>query len=119
MIEFLPQSSGTCLAVHFSGKVTGSEYQEFLDALTERLESGSQVSLVLALAGFEFYGDFEAVRKDFKFGVGEYKHIHRAAFVGDQKWIEWFTRFIGPFTHTEEKHFSAEQLNEAIGWASA
>ncbi len=64
---------------------------------------------MIEFADFEFYGDFEAAKKDFKFGFGEYKHIHRVAFVGDQKWIAWFTRFIGPFTRAEEKHFPGGQ----------
>ncbi len=95
------------------------EYQQFLDALAERLKSGSQVSLVLELAGFEFYDDFESAKMDLKFGFGEYRHIRRAALVGDQKWIAWFTRVIGPFTRTEEKHFPEGQLEAAIAWAAA
>jgi hypothetical protein len=119
MIEILEQTTQSCLAVHFSGKVTGEEYQQFLDALRERLQTCSQVSLVIELAGFEFYGDFEAARMDLKFGIGDYKHIHRAAFVGDQKWIEWFARFVGPFTRAEEKQFPAGQFDEALSWACA
>jgi hypothetical protein len=119
MIEMLPQSTASCLAVHFSGKVTGAEYQQFLDALRQCLEAAEKVSLVLELSGFEFYGDFEAARQDFKFGFGEYKHIHRAAFVGDQKWIEWFARLIGPFTRAEEKHFPEGQIEAACLWASS
>jgi hypothetical protein len=118
MIEILQQSTETCLVVHFSGKVTGSDYQQFLDALTERMKTGASIALVVEFAGFEFYGDFEAAVMDFKFGFGEYKHIHRAAFVGDQKWIAWFTRFVGPFTRAEEKHYAAGQLAAAIEWAS-
>ena len=118
MIEVLPQSTPGCLAVHFSGKVTGQDYQQFLQALTERMKSGSQVSLVIEFSGFEFYGDFDAAKMDLKFGFGEYKHIHKAAFVGDQKWITWFTRFIGPFTRTEEKQFPADQLDQALNWAA-
>jgi len=83
MVEILPQSNQTCLSVHFSGKVTGKEYQQFLDALRERLKTGSKVNLVMQLIGFEFYGDWEAAKKDFEFGIGEYKQIHRVAFVGD------------------------------------
>lgn len=119
MLEILNQSTESCLAAHVSGKVTGEEYQQFLDALSERLKAGNQVSLVMVLAGFEFYGDFEAAKKDFKFGAGEYKHIHRAAFVGDQKWIGWFTRLVGPFTRAEEKHFPEGQFEEAFSWACA
>ena len=119
MIEFLPQSTERCLVVHFSGKVTGEDYQQFLDALRERLKTGEKISLVAEFAGFEIYGDFDAAVKDLKFGFGEYKHIHRASFVGDQKWISWFTRLVGPFTRAEEKHFPAGQLEAACSWASA
>lgn len=119
MIEILEQSTPTCLAVRFSGKVTGQEYQQFLDAIGYRLKNKEHVSLVCALQVFEFYGDFETAKKDFKFGFGDYKRIHRAAFVGDQKWIDWFTRLIGPFTKTDEKHFKATQLEEALEWACA
>jgi hypothetical protein len=62
---------------------------------------------------------FEAAKMDLKFGFGEYKHIRRAAFVGDQKWLTWFTRFVGPFTRAEEKHFSAGQLEAALSRANA
>jgi hypothetical protein len=119
MIEILPQSTESCLAVHFSGQVTGAEYQQFLDALAARLKTGVQVGLVVEFAGFEFYGDFEAARLDLKFGFGEYKRIHRAAFVGDQKWLGWFTRLIGPFTRAEEKHFPEGQIEAAYAWVSS
>jgi len=119
MIEILPQSSETCLAVHFSSKVTGLEIQQFVDAFEERLKTCDQVNLVAEFVGFEFYDDFAAAKQDFRFGFGDYKHIHRAAFVGDQKWIEWFTRFFGPFTRTEEKHFPADQFEAAVSWACA
>lgn len=119
MIEILEQSTGNCLAVQFSGKVTGQEYQQFLDALDQRLKAAEKVSLVVELSGFEFYGDFETARKDFKFGFSDYKRVHRAAFVGDQKWIEWFARLIDPFTRTAEKHFPAGQVEAACTWASS
>jgi hypothetical protein len=117
MIEILDQSSDSCLAMHFSGKVAGDEYQQFLDALDKRLGTAEKVSPVLELSGFEFYGDFESAEKDFKFGFGEHKRIHRAAFVGDQKWLEWFTRLIDPFTLAEEKYFPEGQVEAACAWA--
>jgi hypothetical protein len=117
MIEILTRSTDTCLAAHFSGKVTGADYQQFLDALSERLKDDTKVNLVMVLTGLEFYGDFDSAKKDFKFGMGDYRRIHRSAFVGDQKWVEWFTRFVGPFTKAEERHFAENQLEEAINWA--
>ncbi len=118
MFEILEQSTPQCLAVRFSGKVTGQEYLQFLDAIRERLKVNEIVGLVCELDDFSFYGDFEAFKQDLKFGIGEYKHIDKAAFVGDQKWVEWFTRIIGPFSKTEEQYFRHDQFNEAFDWAN-
>jgi hypothetical protein len=105
--------------VHFSGKITGEKYQKFLNAVNDRLATHEKVSLVVELSDVEFYGDFEAARKDFKFGIGDYKKIPRAAFVGNKKWIEWFTHLIDPLTRTEEKYFRESQFEEAYAWATA
>ena len=119
MIEILSQSTDTCLVVQATGKVSGQDYKIFLDALEPRMKTQSEIDLVMTFKDFEFYEDVEAAGEDFKFGVGEYKYIRKAAFVGNQKWIDWFTRFVGPFTKTEEKHFPEGQLDEAVRWASA
>jgi hypothetical protein len=99
--------------------VTGDKYKKFLNAVNDRLMTHERVSLVLELWDFEFYGDFEAARKDFTFGLGDYKKIHRAAFVANKKWLGWFTRLVGPFTRAEEKYFGENQFDEAYAWASA
>ena len=119
MIEILDESTETCLVVHFSGKITGDKYQKFLNAVSDRLMAHEKVNLVLELSDCEFYGDFEAARQDFKSGYGDYRRIHRAAFVGNKRWIEWFTELVGPFTRTEEKYFRALQFEDAYAWASS
>ena len=117
MIEILPQSTETCISVHLSGKVNVQEYQEFLDAVNDKLTTTDEISLVLVLTGFEFYEDFEVAKKDLKFGLGAYKRVHRAALVGDQKWIGLLTRLVGPLTRAEEKHFAEGQFDAAFAWA--
>ena len=119
MIEILEETTDSCLVVHFSGKVTADKYQMFLNAVEDRLKTYEKVSLVLELSDFAFYGDFETARKDLNFAFGQYNCIHRAAFVGNRKWIDWFTRLIGPFTRTEEKHFPEGQFEAAYIWARA
>lgn len=119
MIEILDESTDTCLVVHFSGKVTGDKYRKFLNAVNDRLMTHEKLSLVVELSDVEFYGDFEAARKDLKVGYGDYKRIHRAAFVANKKWLEWFAWLIGPFTRTEEKYFRENQFEEAYTWASS
>jgi hypothetical protein len=119
MIEILKESTPVVVVAHFSGKVTGQEYQQFVDAVEERLKATDDLNLVLDLSGLEFYGDFEAAKKDFKFTLGEYKRVRKTALVGDQKWIEWYTRTIGHLTKSDEKHFPVGKTQEAFDWACA
>jgi hypothetical protein len=46
-----------------SGKLSGQEYQQFLDAVEERFKKVNEVNLVIDLTGFEFYGDLDAKKK--------------------------------------------------------
>jgi hypothetical protein len=117
MIEILEKSTDTCVVVRFGGKVTGDEYRKFLDAVDDRLKTRDKVCMVADLSQFEFYGDFEAFKEDFHFGVNEYRRIERAAFVGDQKWIGLFVKLTGPLYRATEKHFPAGMLDDACAWA--
>ena len=119
MIEILADSTATCVVVRFSGKITGEEYRLFLDAVDERLEEHEKIDMVAELSGFDFYGDLEAFKEDLHFGMHEYRKVRRAAFAGDQKWIELFVKLMGPFYHAEEKHFPAGELKEALAWATS
>jgi hypothetical protein len=117
MIEILDKTTDACVVVRFGGKITGEEYRQFLDAVDERLKVQDEVNMVGDLSEFEFYGDFEAFKEDFHFGTHEYRRVGRAAFVGDQKWIELFMKLVGPLYRAEDKHFPAGQLEDACAWA--
>ena len=117
MVEILGNTTDTSVVVRFGGKVTGEEYKRFLDAVDERLKTHDKVDMVADLSEFEFYGDFEAFKEDFHFGVHEYRRVERAAFVGDQRWIELFVKLTGPLYRATEKHFPAGRLEDACAWA--
>jgi hypothetical protein len=117
MLEILNETTDTCVVARFGGKITGEEYKRFLDAVDERLKAQDKINMVADLSEFEFYGDFEAFKEDFHFGIHEYRHVERAAFVGDQKWIELFIKLLGPFYRATEKHFPAGRLEDACAWA--
>ena len=67
--------------------------------------------MVWLLQDLEF-PEWEAIKADTHFGVMDYRHVRRAAFVGDQKWVEWFIKLIGPFTRAEERLFQPDLLND-------
>ena len=119
MVEILDRTTANCVVVRFGGRVSGEEYKQFLDAIDERQAADSEVDMVADLSEFEFYGDFEAFRKDFHFGTHEYRKLEKCAFVGDQKWIDLAVKLMGPLTRAREKVFPAGKLDEAFEWATS
>jgi hypothetical protein len=117
MVEILEQTTDTCVVVRFSGKVGGDEYKWFLEAVDSRLKAHEKINLVADLPEFTFYGDFKAFKEDWHFGTHEFHKINRAAFVGDQKWIQVFMKLVEPFSRVEDKRFSAGQIDAACAWA--
>jgi hypothetical protein len=118
MIEYLAASTPTCFVVKFSGKLRGTEYWELIGKVESAIQANTAVNLVLVMRDLEI-PEWEAIKADRHFGLKAYRHIRRAAFVGDQKWAEWFVQLIGPFTRTQERTFRPDQLDEAVTWANA
>lgn len=119
MVEILPESSEACVVVRLEGMITGDEYRVFLDAVTSRLEGNKTIDVVADLSEIKFYGDFEAFREDLHFGTHEFRKVRRAAFVGDQKWIDVLLKLMSHFYRAEDRHFPKGQLEEAVAWASS
>ena len=118
MIEYLPESTPTCFVVKFSGKLRGAEYNELIGKVESAIQANNSINLVLVLQELEF-PEWEAIKADTHFGLKDYRHIRRAAFVGDHKWADWFVKLIAPFTRAEERMFHPEQLSKAVQWAGS
>jgi hypothetical protein len=118
MIEYRPASTLTCFVVKFSGKLRGAEYQELIGKVESVIQAHGFADIVLVMQDLEF-PEWEAIKADTHFGFKDYRHVRRAAFVGDQKWADWFVKLISPFTRAEERSFPLEQLNEAVQWAAS
>ena len=116
MIEYLDASTPTCFVVKFSGKLRGAEYRELIGEVESAIQANGSVNLVLLMQELEF-PEWEAVKADTHFGLKDYRHVQRAAYVGDQMWAEWFVKLIGPFTRAEERLFRPDQLSDATMWA--
>ena len=117
MIEYLPENTPTCFVVKFSGKLHGAEYRELIGKAESAIQAHGSINLVMIMEALEF-PEWDAIKADTHFGLKDYRHVRRAAYVGDQKWAEWFVKLIGPFTRAAERMFRPDQLNEAVQWAN-
>ncbi|MFN8379242.1 MAG: STAS/SEC14 domain-containing protein [Anaerolineae bacterium] len=117
MIEYLPASTAECFVVRCSGTIRGDEYREFIDRVESALRVQGSLNLVLIMdeTGIP---EWDAIKADAHFGLKDYGHMRRVAYVGHDRWLEWLVRLMSPFTHAEEKMFPPEHLDLAVEWAS-
>jgi len=118
MIAVLPTTTSTCLVVKFSGKIHGAEYRDLIGRVESTISAQPALSMVLIMQDLEF-PDWDAINADAHFGLKDYRHLLRVAYVGDEMLTEWFIRLISPFTHAEERLFQPDQLDQAVRWASS
>jgi hypothetical protein len=117
MFEILPESSETAIGFKVSGKVVAADYEALLPKLDEAISAHGKINLLVLIDEFEGWKGLDAAKADFKFGTHEYRQVERAAFVGDNKWMERMVKIMDPFTrHTEERTFPLDKLEDAWQW---
>jgi hypothetical protein len=112
-------SSDTCLVVEAAGRVTGDEYEVFAERFEQAVKEHGEVDLVINLTAGVSYGDMDAFKDDWRFGVKEYRHARRVAVVGDVRLLNAIVRLFSPFTRAEEGFFPPGEVDAAVDWASA
>jgi hypothetical protein len=115
MYETLEESTHTCPVSRFSGKVTSDEYT--ISNCSRRAIKTSEKSTCGAVEEqFEFYGDLSAAGKDSSLLLMSI-NMSAGQLVGDQMWIDWFTRLISPLPRGR-KCISGWRARGCFEWAS-
>jgi hypothetical protein len=117
MIEILPESTETTIGFKISGKLTGEDYEKLLPKLDQAIEAHGKINLLVLMEDFSGKFEIDAAKADFHFGTHQYRQVEKAAFVGDERWMEWMIKIMDPFTsRVEEKFFQTGQIDEAWTW---
>ncbi|EDZ66848.1 hypothetical protein NOC27_175 [Nitrosococcus oceani AFC27] len=109
------------IAIHFSGKMTGEDIQQYKKILEGKLEKHGQLSFLIDFTGLSDMNAnafVEGTKADLEF-LGHIDRFSRCAFVSDKEWPQALIDFIGPVLPTlEMKVFTPEQSDEAMNWVS-
>ena len=117
MIEIMPESNGSALALKASGKLTDADYKEVLIPKIEEIIKRSGKAKVLLYLPRDFTGwDTHAMWDDASFGLRHRNYFEKLAVVGGPRWVEWATKTASHIMKGEVKTFSEEQLQEALDW---
>jgi hypothetical protein len=118
MLEVMPASTDTFLAVRATEKLTAADYETvFIPELSRRIEAAGSVSTLVYLdEGFEGW-ELGAMWDDAKFGIQHCRDFDRVAVVGAAAWMEWGAKISGAFMPGEVQTFPMDELEDAIDWA--
>jgi hypothetical protein len=117
MIEIMPESNGSALALRASGKLTDADYKEVLIPKIEEVIKRSGKAKVLLYLPVDFTGwEAHAMWDDARFGLRHRNDFEKLAVVGGAKWVEWATKIGSYFMEGEVRTFPEAQLEEALDW---
>ena len=120
MVEVMPESTGSTLALKASGKLTDADYKQVLIPKMEEIIKQYGTAKVLLYLPGDFTGwEPHAAWDDAKFGLRHRNDFEKLAVVGGAKWVEWSTKIASHFMKGEVKTFPQEQLEEALNWIRA
>jgi hypothetical protein len=119
MLKILDGTTAATVVVECGGKLTTDDYATLGKALDDAVEAAGETkpSMVFYMTSSPMDADWDAVKDDAKFGLGQYRELARVAYVGDIKWVDWVVKAFGWMTKAEERTFPADRLDDAIAWA--
>ena len=106
------------LALHFTGELEKSDYDGFLPILEEKIKKHGKINLYWEMDDFDGW-DASAAWKDLKFDMKHANDFHKVAMIGEEKWQDWMTQLMKPFTGAEVKYFERTEREKALAWAEA
>ena len=108
-------SHGRVLEVDLHGKLSREDYERFVPELERMIREYFKIRVLVTMHDFHGW-DAGALLEDIKWNARHFSDIERLAVVGEKTWHALMTGFCKPFTSTEVRHFSAEDLDAARAW---
>ncbi len=118
MIEIMPETKGSILAIKATEKLTTRDYEEVLiPKIDQLIRVFGKIKVVIYLADNFTGWEIGAAWDDAKFGLQHRNDFEKIAVVGGPKWVEWATRIGAYFIDGDVKTYEASDLQAAISWA--
>ena len=118
MYRVLDESSGHTVGIKVDGKLTKDDYGVLIPYFENLIKECGALNLLCDLTQFSGM-DVAAFWEDFKFSIRHLREFQRIAIVGDQRWLNWYTKLFNPLVKTELHYFQQEQIQEAWEWVKS
>jgi len=109
------ENGGKILVVHVSGKLTKSDYEQFVPSFERFVQQHGKLRVLFDMTGFHGW-EAGALWEDIKFDVKHFGDIERLAMIGETKWEQGMAAFCKPFTKATIRYFHHTDAAEARAW---
>ena len=108
-VELREEADGRILSVTLHGKLTKSDYEDFVPEVESALNEHGKVRMLVRLVDF---GGWSAggLWEDIKFDLRHFSDIERLAIVGDKGWEAAMAVFCKPFTTAKIRYLRCRQV---------
>jgi len=117
VIELLPQTEGSLVAIKVSATLTAEDYErEWIPRVNDVIAEHGKVRILVYMD--ETFDGWEAaaIWEDTKFGLAHISGLEKMALVGGPNWIRKLTDLFGPLIPGSYKTFEAGELEAAFEW---
>jgi hypothetical protein len=114
-IQLIEENDGKVLAVHVSGKLEASDYEQLVPEFERLVKQYGKLNVLFDMTDFHGW-DVGALWEDIKFDVQHFADINRCAMVGEEKWQQGMAMFCKPFTKATIRYFDHANITEARKW---
>ncbi|MBT3878507.1 MAG: STAS/SEC14 domain-containing protein [Candidatus Scalindua sp.] len=117
MIEIMPETEGSTLAIKATDKLTTRDYEEVLiPKLDQLIRVFGKIKIVIYLADSFTGWKIGAAWDDAKFGLQHRNEFEKIALVGGPKWVEWSAKIGSHFISGQAKTYDTSEIQAAISW---
>jgi len=109
------ESGGKLLAIHVSGTLTKTDYEQLTPEFERLVQQHGKIRLLFDMSDFHGW-KAGAAWEDLKLDVKHYAHIERIAMVGDKEWERVMATFWKPFNKATIRYFDHGDAAAARQW---
>jgi hypothetical protein len=115
VIQILPESVASLICIKVSGKLTDSEYRNFIPRLESVINDFGSIKLYVDMLDMDGW-EWRVAWDDFAFGIKHWNEFTKLALVGDKHWERFSAQVAEKINKAEVQFFSRQEIVKAMIW---
>jgi hypothetical protein len=115
VIQILPESVASLICIKVSGKLTDSEYRNFIPRVEAVVNNFGSIKLYVDMLDMDGW-EWRVAWDDFAFGIKHWNKFTKLALVGERRWEEFSVKVADKINKAEVRFFDRKETAAALIW---